>query len=102
MVDYVLPYRLRAPCIGCGYCCWESQCLWSLLEHGQIVGICPSLMWDVEQQRHYCKLVCAYGSDGRVGKYLGVGLGCNSILNSWRHEELQDRTKYEERQNDKT
>ena len=84
--------RIR-PCIGCGYCCTKSTCMYgNHLHPGLHDKICPELLWD--GTRHVCKPMLQPGKAGedcRLALYAGEG--CCSNLNSWRREPLQDRTK---------
>jgi hypothetical protein len=80
-------------CIGSGFCCMKSQCVFSVAIHGTIKGkACPELLWNGE--RHLCNLMIK--GDGRNNpEYyrgsLAEGAGCCSGMNSWRMEPLQDR-----------
>ena len=76
-------------CIGSGHCCNKNLCSDGVAKHGNILGPCPSLVWDEEKQRHWCGLVL----NGEItGKSLYIGAGCCAPWNSWRDEPLQDRT----------
>jgi hypothetical protein len=78
------------PCIGCGYCC-TIPCAPAIRIHNGKMP-CPSLIWNKDDKRHYCKL--CLGEDGLKFKdQLYVGAGCSSTLfNEWRTY-LKDRTK---------
>lgn len=81
-------------CVGCGYCCSKTPCGASLQIHNGVMP-CPSLIWNKQEERHYCNL-CAIPGD--IGKHfrdeLFVGAGCCcGMFNNWRPK-LKDRTKY--------
>lgn len=70
------------PCVGCGYCCILSPCVYSLAKYGELD--CPALAWD--GQRYRC------GEAKEWGKQLGIGAGCCcSCLNLWRHDVRERR-----------
>jgi hypothetical protein len=81
-------------CIGSGYCCWKAPCAEGQRVHNISSGKCPSLVW--EKGRHWCGLVlnAEPAEAERLKKSLYIGEGCCSSLNSWRREELQDRTDW--------
>ncbi len=79
-------------CIGCGFCCIKAKCGAGVRLYGGGKGICPALIWNGE--RHVCDLMELPGDLGRTYRTeLFAGLGCCSNLNSWRREDLADRTK---------
>jgi len=73
-------------CVGCGYCCSETQCdasrrLYRSADH------CPQLLWMEEEGRYKCGLMLIAGPVGlgyRAELYAGAG--CCSGLNSWRKD----------------
>lgn len=70
------------PCVGCGYCCILSPCVYSLAKYGELD--CPALYWNGQQYR------CGEVKDW--GVHLAIGAGCCSSLNSWRHD-VRERRK---------
>lgn len=85
-------------CIGCGYCCAKATCAIGARLHGPQPR-CPELLF--VGGRHWCRWVisCELKEDEAEGimakKAIGVDDGCCSPLNSWRREEIVDRTKGE-------
>jgi hypothetical protein len=83
--DDGVPYPTRE-CVGCGYCCSETQCdasrrLYPGADH------CPQLLWIEEDERYKCGLMLIAGPVGLGYKAeLYVGAGCCSGLNSWRKD----------------
>jgi len=78
------PYEV-SPCLGCGYCCKESQCISSYNKHGFKVR-CPDLSF--HDGRYWCGLI-ENSSPLEVVQYtdaLSIGAGCCSTLNSDRME----------------
>lgn len=83
-------------CMGSGYCCVKSQCIFSVEAHGRLQPgkVCPSLLWNGE--RHLCELMqegLGKFTDEYVKRTLAEGEGCCSPLNSWRREPLKDRRR---------
>lgn len=64
------------PCVGCGYCCILTPCVYSLAAYGKLD--CPALRWNGQ------RYVCDHAGDWR--QELGIGAGCCSTLQTWRHD----------------
>ena len=77
------PYR---PCVGCGYCCRKAQCTPSIRVYGIIPAGCPALYF--KDGRYWCQLADEekkLPEDQRwASKYVAIGAGCCSPLNSDR------------------
>ena len=71
------------PCVGCGYCCWESTCSLGFKFYGT-THPCPALYWNGQQYR--CKLADDFAN------HLYISEGCSSSLNTWRRN-VQQRTE---------
>lgn len=70
------------PCVGCGWCCLDTQCGVSHRLHGYQPR-CPELAWDALDGRYRCRLIL----DPRPGLDLAelrAGRGCCAPLNPWR------------------
>ena len=80
--------RIRG-CIGCGYCCFKAKCIAGMIEFPSGYDRCPGLIWDEVKKRHFCKLIL---DSDKYSEELAIGEGCCMSLNSWRREELEDRT----------
>ena len=80
----------RNECIGCGFCCWKTPCARGAMVYGTSAP-CGGLVWD--GTRHWCQL--AIDNLEMMTEMIHIGAGCCSSMNSWRHEPLQDRTKWE-------
>lgn len=68
------------PCVGCGYCCRESQCMIGIVCYG-LKDVCPALYYDQHKAKYRCKLV-EVSTQAREQLYIGAG--CCSPLNSDR------------------
>jgi len=76
-------------CVGCGFCCIQTQCGASLRLYGP-VKTCPDLVW--KDSRYVCRLMTLDGELGaRYRLELYAGEGCCSNLNSWRKEVIPRR-----------
>lgn len=80
-------------CVGCGFCCIKGRCGASL-EKDPPTPICPSLIWNEKDKRHYCNLCLKPGEKGEFyRKNLYIKAGCCSNLNSWRND-VKNRTEF--------
>ncbi|MCM0756816.1 hypothetical protein M7784_16400 [Desulfovibrio aminophilus] len=73
---------MSLPCVGCGWCCLDTQCGVSHGLHGYLPR-CPELFWDEAEGRYVCLLI----RDPRPGvdlTELREGRGCCAPLNPWR------------------
>jgi hypothetical protein len=84
---------MAAPCVGCGYCCTKALCFRGLLEHGDMPGPCPSLVF--KAGRYWCGIVLAAREPERskIIEGLAVGAGCSSSLLNTRRESFVRRGK---------
>lgn len=79
-------------CVGCGYCCRKAPCAVAQRIHGPGIvdlyvkkeGYCPSLTWDAEKKRYFCKPCADPILGARYREELAAGAGCCSSMNSDR------------------
>lgn len=75
-------------CVGCGWCCLDTQCGVSHLLHGYVPR-CPELLWDNASHRYICRLI----RDTPPGvdlTELRAGMGCCAPLHGW-HNDVRQR-----------
>lgn len=70
-------------CVGCGFCCKKTPCELAFRVYGNVTK-CPSLIWDKEAKRYWCKIILDPIIGPKNMDELYIGAGCCCGLNTDR------------------